>query len=194
MKCGVLELYPTQLALGMAEVDEKVASLKKMSSAESARHLRDHPVPIVLGPRGRRFLVDHHHFVRACWEIGIEDVQGELRGDLSELDVDAFWARLTELKWSHLYDQFGHGPHPYTNLPSSVRGLADDPFRSLAWSVREAGGYAKTDEPFCEFQWANYFRKHLSTHPVIDDFQKAVQEALMLAKRPDAKNLPGFLV
>jgi hypothetical protein len=193
MKCRVLELYPTQLALGLYEVDEKVAHLKKVSSADAERYIREHPVPIVLGPRGRRYLVDHHHLVRACWEVGIGEVVGELRGDLSELDMDRFWARLTELHWSHLYDQFGHGPHPYTNLPSTVRGLGDDPFRSLAWAVREAGGYTKSEEPFCEFQWANYFRKFLGTHPVVDDFEKALQEAMTLTKRPEASNLPGYV-
>ena len=193
MKCRVLDLYPTQLALGLLEVTDKAAKFKKMRPAEIEKYLRDHPVPIVIGPKGRRFIVDHHHLVRAAWEVGIEDVLSELRGDLSELDTDAFWARLTELNWSHLYDQFGNGPHPYTNLPDSVRGLADDPFRSLAWAVKEDGGYLKSEEPFAEFKWANYFRKCLKAHPVVDDFQEARKEALALARKPEAKKLPGFI-
>jgi hypothetical protein len=39
------------------------------------------------------------------------------------------------------YCQFGEGPRKPLYLPRDIRGLADDPYRSLAWFVRKAGGF-----------------------------------------------------
>jgi hypothetical protein len=193
MKSPVLDLYPTQLALGMHEVDAKIKAFEAMGHHELQDYLEKHPVPVVLGPKKRHFLVDHHHLVRACWEARVEEVHLSQLDDLSKLHEDEFWEKLAKKNWCHLYDPFGGGPHSYMNLPNSVRGLGDDPFRSLAWLVREAGGYEKSDEPFAEFQWANYFRAHLSTHPVVDDFEEARREALRICRSPAAKTLPGYI-
>lgn len=193
MKSPVLDLYPTQLALGMYEVDAKIREFKVMAHHELQDYLEKHPVPVVVGPKKRNFLVDHHHLVRACWESRIDMVHLSELDDLSKLDDDAFWKKLASKNWCHLYDPFGGGPHSYKNLPDSVRGLGDDPFRSLAWLVREAGGYLKSEAPFAEFQWANYFRAHLCKHPVVDDFDEARQEALKICKVPEAKGLPGYI-
>jgi hypothetical protein len=193
MKSSVLDLYPTQLALGMYEVDAKIKEFKGMGHHDLEDYLEKHPVPVVVGPRKRNFLVDHHHLVRACWECGVDEVHLTQLEDLSKLEPEAFWKEMQAKNWSHLYDAFGGGPHLYTNLPNSVRGLGDDAFRSLAWLVREAGGYLKSDAPFAEFQWANYFRAHLKKHPVVDDFKEARDEALQICKLPAAKDLPGFV-
>jgi len=193
MKSPVLDLYPTQLALGMYEVDAKIKELGSMGKHTRQDYLKAHPVPFVLGPRKRRFLIDHHHLVRACWEAGFEVVYISQLEDLSALTVGAFWKKLASKNWCHLYDPFGGGPHSYKNLPDSVRGIGDDPFRSLAWLVREAGGYLKSEVPFAEFQWANYFRANLATHPVVDDFEEARTEALRICKSPKAKGLPGYI-
>ena len=58
----------------------------------------------------------------------------------------------------HLLDQFGLGPHEPRLLPEDIRGLADDPYRSLAWALRHAGAYEKTDLAFSEFKWADFLR------------------------------------
>lgn len=36
------------------------------------RFLCSHPVPVVLGPEGRHYLIDHHHLTRAMYELGIK--------------------------------------------------------------------------------------------------------------------------
>jgi hypothetical protein len=43
------------------------------------------------------------------------------------------------------------------DLPKTVAGLIDDPFRSLAGELRRAGGFAKDTTPFSEFLWADFF-------------------------------------
>jgi len=36
-----------------------------------------------------------------------------------------------------------------------------DPYRSLAWIMREHHGYLKSNAPFSEFRWADFFRKRV---------------------------------
>jgi hypothetical protein len=193
MKRSVFDLRPTQFAVGMFEVEKKTKKLKSMKAKELEEFLDEHPVPVVLCPDGQAHVIDHHHLVRACWELGIDEVKVHIEADLSKLSVKDFWDEMNRRKWTHLYDQFGNGPHPHLSLPLNVRGLADDLYRSLAWAIREAGGYEKTPVPFCEFKWADFLRKKVVVERSEEGFKKALSEALKLAKSPEASHLPGFI-
>lgn len=186
-------MRPTQFAVGMFEVERKTKKLSALKGKELEEFLDAHPVPIVLCRDGEAHVIDHHHLVRACWELGIDEVKVHVEADLSGLSVKDFWEEMTKRKWTHLYDQFGSGPHPHLNLPMNVRGLADDLYRSLAWAIREAGGYEKTPVPFCEFQWADFLRKKIVVERTEEGFKKALEHALKLAKSPEASHLPGFI-
>ncbi|HEX4049157.1 MAG TPA: ParB-like protein, partial [Elusimicrobiota bacterium] len=161
MKQPILSLKPTQFALGLREVARKVAALKDMGRDERHEFLHARPVPVVLSAKKHWHLVDHHHHARACWELGIEELPVEVKADLSHLPEDGFWNAMREARWVHLEDQFGLGPHAPRLLPEDIRGLADDPYRSLAWALRRAGAYEKTDLAFSEFKWADYLRKEV---------------------------------
>ncbi len=187
-----LELRPTQMSVGMREVADKAEHLRGMKPEKADAWLKERPVPVVLGPRGRMYLIDHHHLVRAAWEAGIARVHVEVKADLSGLSEDKFWERMAREKWVYPYDQFGKGPHDPQDLPENVRGMADDPYRSVAGAVRDRGGYEKSEEPFAEFLWAQFFRERLTVHPIYHDFEEAVAEALKLAKTEAAKHLPGW--
>jgi len=193
MRLRVVDIRPTQMAMGMKEVDLRIEKLRAMRGAELRKYLSERKIPVVLGPRRRTYCVDHHHLLRACWEAGIKAVPVEVKADFSKYSMPAFWKALHEARWIFLYDQFGRGPHDPVQLPESIRCLPDDPFRSLAWLVREKGGYQKADVPFAEFAWATFFRKRLDTHPVFDHMEGAVQSALRLAKHPVAAHLPGYI-
>ena len=193
MKRKVLELRPTQFAVGMYEVEERSQKIRALKSHELEKYLEDRPVPVVLCHQGEAHVVDRHHLVRACWEAGVERVVTKIEADLSHLDKHAFWEEMKRRNWTHLQDQFGKGPHPPQNLPLDVRGLADDVFRSLAWAVREAGGYAKTEQPFCEFHWADFFRPKIQIERTTKGIRHAVGKAMELACSNEAKHLPGFL-
>jgi hypothetical protein len=189
----VSELRPTQIALGMKEVESKVKRLAALKPHELEDYLRDHPVPYVKSPHGELYIIDHHHLVRACWESGIEKVVLELKADLSHMRPEDFWKFMSDSHWIHPYDQFGNGPHSPELLPQNIRGLADDPYRSLAWTIREKGGFKKSEHPFCEFHWADYFRKHIKLGFSRKDFDTAIEEALHACRRPEAKKLPGYV-
>jgi hypothetical protein len=70
--------------------------------------------------------------------------------------------------------------------------MVDDPFRSLAGELRRAGGFAKDTTPFSEFLWADFLRRRLKRKNVEQDFARAVEKALELAKSRDADYLPGW--
>jgi hypothetical protein len=192
MKRHLFELRPTQFAVGMFEVEKKIKKLRGFKDKELQEYLDAHPVPVVLCRNGDAHIIDHHHLVRACLEADVEKVLTEVVADFSHLGDKEFWAEMGRKKWLHLYDQFGNGPHDPTLLPMTVRGLADDQFRSLAWAIREAGGYDKSPEPFCEFKWADFFRKKVKVERTELGFKEAVGQALKLASSQEASHLPGF--
>jgi hypothetical protein len=91
----------------------------------------------------------------------------------------------------HPFDDRGRR-RPYADLPKSVADLVDDPFRSLAGELRRSGGFAKDTAPFSEFLWADFFRRRIKRKLVEDDFDHAVETALLLAKSEEADFLPGW--
>src|SRR2546423_5269 len=46
--------------------------------------------------------------------------------------------------------------------------------------------------PFSEFLWADFLRRRLTRNSVEDDFGKAIEKAMALAKGRDAIYLPGW--
>ena len=187
----ILSLRMTQMDVGMREVKDKTRKLQAMKHAELKDFLKKNPVPVVMGPGGRMYMIDHHHLALAAWEAGLKKLYVEAKADFSSLTKRAFWNKMEELQWVYPYDRNGKRHDP-KDLPADVRALQDDPYRSVAWQVRERGGYLKTAEPFEEFLWASFFRRHMTVEPV-HHFQKAVEEALTLAKSPLAAGLPGYL-
>ena len=192
MKIELLDLRPTQFTVGLEEVRLRAAKLKKLGGEELDQAIKQRPVPVALSRGGVSHIVDRHHFARACWEAGVKKLHTELRADLSHLDEQEFWKSMAASRFAHLYDKNGKGPLDPAKLPKDVRGLADDPYRSLAWQVRREGGYDKSDQPFSDFLWAEYFRKHVKIAAGENGVKKAVPEALKLAHSAWASRLPGF--
>lgn len=168
--------------------------MKKFTPKELADYCDDHVIPTVLGPNNQTFLIDHHHFARACWESKVDIYKVKLVKDLSHLKDNEFWNFMIKSEWVYLHDQFGMGEHSPEALPVDIRGLADDPYRSLAWAVLDQGGFKKQDIPFFEFKWATFFRHNLEIKlHVKSDFKDAIRDALKLCKSPQASHLPGYI-
>ena len=91
--------------------------------------------------------------------------------------------------WLHAYDADGRfiGPE---RLPQHVKDMGDDIYRSLSGAVRNAGGYGKTEVPFAEFKWADFFRSRITRSLAMKDFDSAVKQAMRLAVGSDAAALP----
>ena len=66
----IAELRPTQLTVGMSEVNAKRKEWQARNSKGGAGFLGKHMVPVVLGPKKRHYVTDHHHLARALHEEG----------------------------------------------------------------------------------------------------------------------------
>jgi hypothetical protein len=189
-KVKIEDLRPTQFSVGMYEVKEKIRSFKLKSEKKEAEFIGSHMVPVVLGYNDKMYLVDHHHLCRALHESGEKHVLVTVIADLSMLPKDSFWFVMEQHNWTFLYDQQGER-RPHRHLPTHVKDLQNDPYRSLAGNLRKVGGYSKNITPFSEFLWAEYLRR-LVTGITDENMEEKIQEAIELAKAKDASYLPGW--
>ena len=186
----VLSLRPTQITVGMHQVRAKRDQLKSMNKKKVEKFLGSHLIPVVRGYKDRYYLVDHHHLARALYEEGVKEVAVTVLENLSKLDKDSFWYVMDHYDWVHPFKKGVR--HSYEDLPKSVAGLIDDPFRSLAGELRWLGGFSKNLSTFSEFLWANFLRHNLKLKDVNDDFKSALEKAFRLAKSKEANYLPGW--
>lgn len=168
-KLRVKDLSPTQFAVGKAEIQVRKGRMVKKFNDDPGRlhdYLRVRPVPIVVR-RDKFYLIDHHHLVRALYEALLASrgddicVFVKVLGNASTLEDVYFWKTMHQQNWMYLFDHTGGGPQPPQSLPAHIKDLEFDPYRSLAWIVRENHGYVKNDAPFSEFKWANFFRTRI---------------------------------
>ena len=185
------DLRPTQMTVGLREVEAKRQEWRKAGDDKQAEILGRHMVPVIQGPRDRYYLIDHHHLCRALREAGQTEVEITVVADLSRLEKEAFWVFMDNRAWLHPYDAEGKR-RGWEDLPKSINDLADDPYRSLAGALRRAGGFAKDTTPFAEFLWADFMRRRIKPGRVAKHFEKALDDAMTLAKSGDADFLPGW--
>jgi len=188
---AISDLRPTQMTVGMREVQEKRKRLREHPTKKIGKFLGSHMIPVVQGPKGRLYVIDHHHLALALHKEGIRDVLVTVITHLDELDGDAFWTVLDHHSWVHPYDDEGRR-RTFRDIPKSLDELADDPYRSLAGEIRRGGGFAKDTTPFSEFLWADFFRRGVKRKLVENKFRAAVREAMIMAKSQNARYLPGW--
>ena len=187
----IAALRPTQITVGFREVAQKRRELAKRAGEKAAEFLGRHMIPTVIGPKGRHFIVDHHHLAMALHEDGVREVLVNVQADLSVLPKRDFWTFMDAHDWCHPYDAAGRR-HDFEDLPRTVDELTDDPYRSLAGALRRAGGFAKVATPFSEFLWADYLRRRIPVRRVRGDFNGALTRARALAIDHAADYLPGW--
>jgi hypothetical protein len=188
---AIADLRPTQITVGMHEVGQKRERWRKLSQEKGDIYLGRHMIPSVLGPKGRHYIVDNHHLARAMWDEGVKEVLVTVQADLSALPKLSFWRYLDNRALCHPYNAEGHRVY-FDQIPTSVSKLIDDPYRSLAGSLRHLGGYAKDMTPFSEFLWADFLRSRIKQRAVEKDFARSLNKALIMAKSDDASYLPGW--
>jgi hypothetical protein len=188
---AITDLRPTQMTVGIREVKEKRKRWRDESKSKGAEFLGKHMIPVVLGPKDRHYVIDHHHLARALHEEGVEEILVTVVKNLRTLEPDSFWFVLDNHSWMHAYYDEGR-LRPYKDLPKTMAELVDDPFRSLAGELRRAGGFAKDTTPFSEFLWADFLRRRVKRKTVEDQFEDALKQALQLGKSEEASYLPGW--
>ena len=188
---AILDLHPTQFCVGMREVKEKRKRWKEMKGDEAGEFVGRHLVPVIIGPKKEKYLIDHHHLCRAVHDAGGKEVLVNIIADLSGLGKGEFWCVMDDARWVYPYDASGKR-RAFDDLPKTIEKLTDDPFRSLAGELRRAGGYAKDLAPFHEFIYADFLRRRMKRGHVEKNFDKAMERALKLVKSEEAGHLPGW--
>jgi hypothetical protein len=184
-------LRPTQITVGMIEVHDKRDRLAALKKHEQRDFMAAHPIPAVWGPDGKLYITDHHHLGRAASEAAVDTGFFLVEDDFSKVPIAQFWPKMDAAKWVHPIDQNGR-LCVYADIPDHLEKLRDDPYRSLAGYVRDAGGYQKTPTAFAEFLWADFFRPRVDIGPTRPDFHQSVDQAVVLAVSPLAAHLPGY--
>jgi hypothetical protein len=188
---AIKDLRPTQITIGFREVAEKRKRWQELAGPKGKEFLGRHMIPVILGPKGRYYVIDHHHLVRALHEEGVADILITVVSDLRSVHKESFWVVLDNRCWCHPYDSRGRRCG-FDEIPASISELVDDPFRSLAGELRRAGGYAKDTTPFSEFIWADFLRRQIKRKEIEKDFPAALRKAVTLAKSAAASYLPGW--
>ncbi len=190
----IAELMPTQMTVGMLQVKHKRAQLKLLERrpGELVDFILEHPIRVVIGPKKKAYVIDHHHLALALIKENFESAPMDIEHDLSSLSLVAFWKKMQALKCVHPFDAEGKRKS-CDHVPSNLKRLKDDPYRSVAGFVREQGGFFKVSEPFAEFLWADYFRTRIKYKMLSKHFKKALKLALTFAAHPDAAKLPGYI-
>lgn len=190
-------LRPSQANIGHAEATIRGRAIEKMDATERKEYLDEHPIAIVTGPGGRTHLVDGHHLAHAVLDLagrGVLDsrVPGHVLADLSAMDERDFWKTMQDRKWAWLFDANDQPLSP-RDLPARIEAMGDDRHRSLAWLLREEGCVEDLDQPFQEFFWARFLRKHV---PLGDNKADTLRTALVAAKAlahgAGPASLPGY--
>jgi hypothetical protein len=188
---AIVDLRPTQITVGMREVAEKRKRWRETGTRKGRKFLGKHMIPVILGPKGRHYVIDHHHLALALHEERISSLAVTVVANLSRLENDEFWTVMDNHGWMHPFDAKGRR-RPYEDIPKAVTAMVDDPYRSLAGELRRAGGFAKDTTPFSEFIWADFLRRRVKQKTIEEDFDRAMELALKLAKSTDADYLPGW--
>ena len=148
-------------------------------------------IPVILGPGDNRYVIDHHHLVRALHEEGVVNVLHDGRSGISASSTSMPFGSISTIA-AGCTPSTTRGWRDYGDLPKAISDLVDDPFRSLAGALRRAGGFAKDTTPFSEYPWADFLRRRIKRRAVKDQSDGALKKALLLAKGHEASYLPGW--
>jgi hypothetical protein len=188
------EVHPTQFALGFRDVIKKrtkIAAIKH-SPVDLSAYLEQNKLRAVKGPRGVFYIIDGHHRCRALTEEDIPKVHLKISADFSGDSPEDFWRHMGRKNLVWRYDEQGQGPLDPALIPHSILELRNDAYRDLAEDALNHGAYQKTEIPFQEFMWANFYRTRIDQSLVESHYEAAVERAVAISHDPDAQHLPGF--
>ena len=161
LEIPIADLKPTQMCVGLAEVQHRRKDFATDSLKERRKYLKDKPVPLVHSPAAGFWMLDRHHRLRGLLEIDPSATAfGYVALELHELEADLVLQTLQQKGWLYLYNGRGQGPQRPSSLPKNLTELEDDPYRSLAWKLKQEGIIeAAPLIPFHEFRWGALLRR-----------------------------------
>ena len=149
-------------------------------------------IPVILGPKQRHYVIDHHHLALALHEEGVKDVAVTVIANLSKLEPDSFWFVMDNRNWMHPFDD--DGPPPPLRGHSQIGDRAGR--RSVPLARRRIAARRRLRQGYDAVQ-----RIHLGGFPApaheaqvgrAATSSARLEKALQLAKSMDANYLPGW--
>jgi len=153
-KCiySIEKLHPTQPEVGQYQIEQKVKEFKALSDKKIEAVIEKKIVPVVIGPEGKLYLIDHHHNSLALLETGHPEVHVIVKENWSTLDLQSFWDKMNSNQYSFLKKADGTLLNPLSPaFPQTLRECGDNPYRSLVWILTEKGILKEGDIPYYEF-------------------------------------------
>lgn len=195
-KCvaNVLKLRPGQGGVGILDVDQREALVREMAADPQLlkRYLKDNRMDVVISPSGEYHLIDGHHHALAMQRAGIKNVHVRVVKNFSGWTQAEFWEEMRKRGWVRLKDEKGN-PIPISKLPKTVRGLKNDPYRSLARAVQSSGAVEDVGVTMAEFEWADFFRKRIPIEELEKDWEGSVKKSIQLSFQKQTENFPGHV-
>ncbi|WP_186332119.1 ParB/Srx family N-terminal domain-containing protein [Bordetella genomosp. 13] len=186
------DLRPTQGAIGYIQVQGKTASYLALEPERRRAFVEEQAIKVVSGPSGLLHIIDHHHWARTWFDLGLPEAPISRVKDFSGLDEASFLREMAERSWWHPVDPDGH-EYPVSQLPKSIATMPDDVYLSVAAFLRMAGIYDNPGEFSAKFAWAAFMRQRVAKRPsTVDGFARMLAEAFGMARLPEAKALPGY--
>lgn len=187
------QLRPTQMTVGLHHVQGKMDVTARHQGRRQIELMERHRLHVVIGPGPSFYVIDHHHWARAWYELGIESAPVVIKHNWSRMAPDRFWLEMEARHLVHPYDEYGE-LQPLAALPHSLAAMRDDPYRSLEAFAQLAGGYDKVKQAYRDFRWADFFRRHIDGPlDTVAGFALALAQAVKLARSSKARGLPGFV-
>ena len=190
---------PTQAIFGSLPISDKIKKIEKsFKKNKLQKYLKKKFAPVVIGPNCMLHITDRHHTSYSILKSNIpyKDKQLFVKvvHDWSNKTQYLFEKDMILNKYTWLKDSESRSIE-FSQLPKSVLDLVDYPYRSLAWKVRELGGFSKVNLPFLEFYWADFFKDNgiILKSSSSKDIKKVLDKAITLAHSRKAKHMPGYL-
>ena len=98
------DLCLTEMTVGYRQIETNAARLKKLAKEKL---VRKHVIPVVKGPKGRLYVIDHHHLCRALLLAGLDQVSVVVVMNLERLEKDEFWIFMDNRGLVHPFDADG---------------------------------------------------------------------------------------
>ena len=186
-------LRPTQITVGMDYVEAKALITARYRDTNLEQFMREHAINVVLGPDNEPYVVDHHHWARAWFDLGLIDAPVIVVADLSRLGHRRFWEKMQAKGWVHPFDQNGKR-REIDDLPLAIADMLDDPYHSLAAFARRAGAYRKPKRAYGSFVWSDFLRVHVPMTGIgAGPFSLALLRAIKVARSEAAAQMPGYI-
>ncbi len=181
----VNSLHPTQLDVGFAEVNKKVAGFDLLAASALQADLLTDIEPVVIGPGGVLYQTDGHHTFLALadsiYGASNPTVYVNVIANYSNMTMAQFWAAMEAANFVNpLNDGVVETIDPETGapLPDTLTGMQSDVYRGLEYSILKnknnilfpttsnitgavgssIPGLDKTNAYYSDFIWAYAYR------------------------------------